>query len=135
VSLDELYPVDVYPVGALADLLALRAALREAIRPRWLTRADARGYLLDVARKAARNLWRNRHASAQWHGFHAEPKDTRYVRRAGRGWTRDRARHDLARHMIAVMGARYGGLRPGNVENTAALAASLATAWRQETGE
>jgi hypothetical protein len=136
VSLDELYPIDVYPVGLRASLPRLYAAVAEAVRPQWLTPADARGYFVDTLRGTVRDARSNWRKPWYWHGFHAEPVDSRWmigVAECGRGWTRARARHDLARRIIAAMGARYGNLRPANSANTAALAVSLAAAWRRET--
>jgi hypothetical protein len=135
VSLDELYPIDVYPVGLCASVLRLYGSLAEVLRPQWLTPADARGHFVDTARRAARDARSNWRKPWYWHGFHAEPNDTRWMIGdvdCGRGWTQARARHDLARRIIAAMGARYGALRPANSANTAALAASIAAAWRRE---
>lgn len=135
-SLDELYPVSVYPVGLCASLRRLYAALAEAVRPQWLAPTDARGYFVDTLRGVVRDARSNWRKPWYWHGFHAEPNDTAWmvgVAECGRGWTQARARHDLARRIIAAMGARYGNLRPANSANTAALAASIAAAWRRET--
>lgn len=134
-SLNELYPVSVYPVGLLADLRWLRMAAGEAIAPRWLTRRDAAGYLLDGIRGRLQRLPALAARASYWHGFHAEPADTTWCERAGRGWTQDRARHDLARHMLAMMGARYRYLRAEDMEGVARLAASIVNRWRDhETG-
>jgi hypothetical protein len=133
VSIDEAFPVDVYPVGLLADLVWLRMAASEAVRPVWLTRPDACEYLFNGLRTRARALPHNARHPAFWHGFHAEPQDTTWCRRAGRGWTQTRARRDLARHILSVMGARYRDVDTAKSEDIARLAASVATRWQEET--
>lgn len=90
--------VDVYPVGALSDLLAAWRALTVLHRPRLAS------YHLNVAR---RHAWRHIR-SREWHelrqtfnGYLAEPNPWPgpELRRCGRGWTPSRARRNLDRRM------------------------------------
>jgi hypothetical protein len=77
--------VDIYPVGLLADLKHFRGDW-------WV-----RGRRVAVARfvRSVRRSWRRR---SYWNGYLAEV-DLPIATRCGRGWTKVRARLDLARHV------------------------------------
>jgi len=77
--------VDVYAVGALADLLFLLCARR---------------HRKTAARKAWRSIrrhWRDRN---HWNGYLVEPHSTELRWHVcGHGWTKRRAHHNLANHL------------------------------------
>jgi hypothetical protein len=77
--------VDIYPVGLLADLKHFRGDW-------WVW-----GRRVAVARfvRSVRRSWRRR---SYWNGYLAEV-DLPIATRCGRGWTKVRARLDLARHV------------------------------------
>lgn len=84
--------VDIYPVGLLSDLKRFRGhwwcdGRRVAVRN--LVRSFGRG-------------WRRR---SYWNGYLAEAGWSAATR-AGHGWTKSRARLDLARHVSQVSRGR-----------------------------
>jgi hypothetical protein len=80
--------VDIYPVGLLRDLKHLRG--------RWWT-IGRRAAVRRFARQFA-SSWRRR---LYWNGYLAET-DLACARRCGHGWTKMRARLDLARHVAQM---------------------------------
>lgn len=84
--------VDIYPVGLLRDLKDFRA--------NWWVKG--RRYATSRLFRAARTHWRR---GSYWNGYLAET-DLEVARRAGHGWTRQRARLDLARHVAEQEGRR-----------------------------
>lgn len=86
--------VDIYPVGLLSDL--------KRFRYRWW--CDGRRYAVRAFARAFRTQWRRR---SYWNGYLAEVEHPA-VTRAGHGWTKTRARLDLARHVAQVERARRG---------------------------
>jgi hypothetical protein len=102
--------VDVYPVGLLADLrtmaLMLRAVIlgsREVPGVRTPSRRTVARVLAARARGFLRELPRCARRRSYWNGYLAEPEspfpDWAWTR-CGHGWTRARARRDLARHVL-----------------------------------
>jgi hypothetical protein len=99
--------VDIYPVGLLADL--------KHFRGHWWTRG--RRYALSRLVRSFRRSWRRR---SYWNGYLAEV-ELPVASRCGHGWTKARARLDLARHVaeqeragrsmaaLAVQRQRAGG--------------------------
>lgn len=95
-------PIDVYPVGVLADLLMLRRALaarhRQAIlhalrRLRYTAR-----HIADRARRGERRTVRN-----MFNGYLAEPTPfPPGMTRCGSGWTRRRALRSLDRQFAVA---------------------------------
>lgn len=86
--------VDIYPIGLLGDLRQMRVE--------WWVHTR-RGALRGFVRRFARSWWRR----SYWSGYHAET-DSPCATRCGHGWTRARARLDLARHVAEVSRERYG---------------------------
>jgi hypothetical protein len=84
--------VDIYPVGLLHDLKHLRG--------RWW--AEGRRAAFNRFRREFARSWRSR---SYWNGYLAET-DLPIAKRAGHGWTKMRARLDLARHVAQVERAR-----------------------------
>jgi hypothetical protein len=85
-------PVDVYPVGLLADLLFLAR-----------TRQRAPEHTPDAWRKLRygwRTGWRKR---SYWNGYLAEPNPDNGRTGAGHGWTKARALRSLDRRFVAVV--------------------------------
>jgi hypothetical protein len=80
--------VDIYPVGLLADL-------KRARRDWWVW---GRRYAVRMLWRNVRGSWRRR---SYWNGYLAEV-DLPGVTRCGHGWTKARARLDLARHVAEV---------------------------------
>lgn len=90
------HEVDIYPVGLLSDLKRLRGD--------WWCRG--RRYAVGAFARRFRAHWRSR---SYWNGYLAEV-DLPIVTRAGHGWTKTRARLDLARHVaLRERVARGGG--------------------------
>lgn len=85
-------PIDVYPVGLLADLRFLYGAARHAPRHT--------GQALRKLTNNWRSGWRRR---SYWTGYLAEPKVDNAWARAGHGWTKKRAARDLDRHLADVV--------------------------------
>jgi hypothetical protein len=98
-------PVDVYPVGVLADLLAIRVALDPRAprptghQPRYVPPNDWRRKTITHRWRSIRRHWRRRSA---WNGYLAEPYDSNSGTwtRCGHGWTVRRAVADLGRHLV-----------------------------------
>jgi hypothetical protein len=98
--------VNVYPVGALAYLLRIKAALsptpsrlmatliREGHAP-----ADWRRQHVASALYLIRRHWRRR---STWNGYLAEPTVDILWTRCGHGWTKGRALRSLKRHVGEV---------------------------------
>ena len=99
--------IDVYPVGALAELqclarvISLRRELREQFGDQRLMREH-----LTCTVYAFRRGWRRK---GFWNGYLAEPRSWDGWRRTrcGSGWTRRRALESLMRH--AGVWAELGG--------------------------
>lgn len=85
-------PVEVYPVGLLADLRFLSGTIRRA--------PSHTGEAWRKLRNGWRGSWRRR---SYWNGYLAEPKVDNAWARAGHGWTEKRARRDLDRHLADVV--------------------------------
>lgn len=84
--------VDIYPVGLLADLKRLRADW-------WM---EGSGYAVIRFVSQFRQSWRRR---SYWNGYLAEV-DSPNATRCGHGWTKMRARLDLARHVCRTERSR-----------------------------
>jgi hypothetical protein len=87
--------VDVYPVGALDDLIHLRGILR---RYGWrAARSRVRFILTTLTRRVRRRQWRA--VKNYFNGYLAEPAPfPDGMRRCGSGWTHRRALRSLRRH-------------------------------------
>jgi hypothetical protein len=96
--------VDVYPVGILKDLLAIRVA----VDPRSVRRLGIRpvvpppGWRRRTVAARARSIRRGWRRGSAWNGYLAEPEDSNSGAwmRCGHGWTTHRAVSDLARHLV-----------------------------------
>jgi hypothetical protein len=87
--------VDIYAVGALADL-------RDAVHAPRAARREARRRLL----RSLTTSWRHR---SYWNGYLAEPLlDDGSWTRCGHGWTRGRAWDDLQLHRATLAEQRAG---------------------------
>ncbi len=87
--------VAIYPVGVLADLLALRRARHHGLL-RWALRRLL-GTLRRVAGQARARNWRA--VKNAFNGYLAEPTPfPEHMRRCGSGWTKRRAMRSLRRH-------------------------------------
>jgi hypothetical protein len=86
------YGADVYPVGALEDLLFLIATIRVDSTHSW-----------HAVRKLITGMRRGWRKGGYWNGYLAEPllADPAWTR-CGHGWTRHRALCDLDRHIESL---------------------------------
>lgn len=115
--------IDVYPVGALADLLSAWRYLTGAygrgdstVPPRWSWRIEQARYCLrrlrqTFARHVRSRKWRE--LKNTFNGYLCEPTPfPDGLRRCGSGWTKRRARRSLDRRLALMTTAPYAGGEP-----------------------